>query len=97
MAGLLLWLTALALPVLLPVPKLPSLTGSYAVGTRTYHLVDRSRPEIYTAQPDDKREIMVQVWYPAAADAQGEEAPYMDQLDVVGATLAERLGLPSFC
>ncbi len=95
-AGLLLWLAVLALPVLLPVPKLPSLTGPYAVGTRTYHLVDRSRPEIYTAQPDDKREIMVQVWYPAAADAQGEEAPYMDQLDVVGATLAERLGLPSF-
>lgn len=96
LAGLLLWLVALALPVLLPVPQLPPLSGSYAIGTRTYDLVDPTRPEIYTDRPDDKREIMVQVWYPAVAGAQGVEAPYIDHLDVVGRTLAERLGLPSF-
>ncbi len=94
--GLLLWLVALALPVLLPVPQLPDVTGSFAIGTQTFHLTDESRDEIYTDDPGDKREIMMQVWYPAEADAEGETAVYLDDLDVVGAVLAERLDLPAF-
>jgi predicted dienelactone hydrolase len=58
--------------------------------------VDQSRDEIYTADPSDKREIVIQVWYPAAADAKGESAVYLEDLDVMGPVLAERLGLPSF-
>ncbi len=94
--GLLLWLVALALPYLLPVPKLPDVTGPYAIGTQTFHLVDESRDEIYTDDRDDKREFMMQVWYPAEADAKGEAAAYIENLDVIGSVLAERLDLPSF-
>ncbi len=94
--GLLVWLLVLALPYLLPVPVLPDVTGPYAAGTQTFHLVDESRDEIYTAGPADKREIMIQIWYPAAEDAPGEQAVYLEELDVMGSILAERLGLPPF-
>lgn len=95
-AGLLFWLAALALPFLLPVPRLPAVTGPYAIGTQSFHLVDERRDEIYTADPADKREIMAQVWYPAEEGASGEAAVYLENLDVMGPALAERLDLPSF-
>lgn len=94
--GLLVWLVALALPYALPVPKIPEPTGAYAIGTQTFHLVDTSRDEIYTDDPADKREIMMQIWYPTVPDAKGETAVYLEALDVMGPVLAERLNLPSF-
>lgn len=95
-AGLVVWLAALALPYLLPVPRLPAVTGPYAIGTQTFNLTDESRDEIYTAEPADKREIMAQVWYPAEPGARGETAVYLEALDVMGPVVAERLGLPPF-
>ena len=94
--GLLVWMAALALPFLLPVPRFPEVSGPYAIGTQTFHLVDESRDEIYTDDAADKREIMMQVWYPAEPDAQGETAVYLQALDVMAPVLAERLGLPVF-
>lgn len=94
--GLCFWLFALALPFFLPVPRLPRPSGPYAVGTQSFHLIDESREEIYTADPADVREIMAQIWYPAEPDAQGEPARYLDDLHVMGSVVAERLGLPSF-
>jgi predicted dienelactone hydrolase len=94
--GFLAWLAALALPYLLPVPRLPDVSGPYAIGTQTVHLVDESRDEIYTDDADDRREIMLQVWYPAEPDARGDPAVYLQELDVMGPTLAKRLDLPSF-
>ncbi|MFB3789214.1 MAG: alpha/beta hydrolase family protein [bacterium] len=45
---------------------MPRTTGPYAVGTLLVHLVDESREEQSTPKnPDDKRELMVQLWYPA--------------------------------
>jgi predicted dienelactone hydrolase len=51
---------------LLPMFRLPKPTGSYAVGTRTLFLVDASRAEDASSNSNGKRELMVQVWYPAA-------------------------------
>ena len=36
-----------ALPILLPVPQIPSPSRPYSVGTRIYELTDESRPEMY--------------------------------------------------
>lgn len=94
--GLGFWLLAMALPVLIPVPQLPSVTGPYAIGTQTFHLVDESREEIYTPDPTDKREFMMQVWYPADPDTNGEKAVYFDDPGVMGPVIAQRLGLPEF-
>lgn len=93
--GLLVWLVALALPVAMPVPRLPETTGPYAVGTFTTFLVDENRLEKYTEEPDDKRELVVQVWYPAA-NADGQPADYLPDLDVAGPVIAEQFGLPPF-
>lgn len=46
--------------------SLPALTGPYPVGTMTQHWVDEDRGEPATRDdPDDKRELMVNIWYPA--------------------------------
>jgi predicted dienelactone hydrolase len=93
--GLLVWLVALALPLAMPVPILPGPTGPYAVGTFTTYLVDENRLENYTEDPTDNRELVVQVWYPAA-NRDGEPAQYLPDLDVAGPVIAEQFGLPAF-
>lgn len=57
------------LTYLFPVFALPEPTGSYAIGTASYHLVDQSRKETYTGDKGDNRELMITVWYPADSDA----------------------------
>lgn len=52
------------LSVYLPVFNLPKLDGPEKVGTQTFHLTDQNRNEIFTEDQSDKRELMVQVWYP---------------------------------
>src|SRR5688500_5443272 len=47
---------------LFPMFELPRPTGALGVGTLELHLVDRSRPEVHTADPLDHRELMVKVW-----------------------------------
>lgn len=59
---------------LLPVFELPGPTGPHPVGTVTLHLVDPTRPEPRTDRADGRREVLVQIWYPA--DRQGPGAPY---------------------
>ncbi|WP_420632051.1 alpha/beta hydrolase family protein [Candidatus Leptofilum sp.] len=93
--GVLVWLVAVTLPVAMPVPKLPDPTGPYAIGTFTTFLVDESRLENYTEDPNDNRELVVQVWYPAANRA-GEKANYLPDLGIAGPVIAEQFGLPAF-
>ena len=44
---------------------LPILTGEYGVGVKKMHLIDEDRYEEFTEDdPNDYREVMVQLWYP---------------------------------
>jgi predicted dienelactone hydrolase len=52
---------------------LPAPTGPHPVGWDALHLVDRDRPDPWV--PPAPRELMVSVWYPAAA-ARGARVPY---------------------
>lgn len=61
---------------LFPRVELPAPQGRFSVGTSELHLVDASRPEMHTGNPLDHRALMVRVWYPAKASAQGKYAPY---------------------
>jgi len=94
--GAVVLVVAGAPPVLFPVPVLPAPGGPYAIGTVTFQWTDPSRPEIYTADPNDVRTIMVQIWYPATPAPGAQPGPWMDRLDVAGPTIARYLGLPSF-
>ena len=78
-------------PILKPFPK-P--TGQYQVGTKNYHWIDHNRSDIYPPETNAKRELMVQVWYPALASTEGNRAPYLaDRLPIFQQKLVA-LGYP---
>jgi pimeloyl-ACP methyl ester carboxylesterase len=60
------------------------------------HWVDPSRPELFTADRADHRELMAQVWYPATPAPGAVHAPYIADADAVTPALAELTGLPPF-
>jgi predicted dienelactone hydrolase len=86
---------SIALPMLLPVFHFPKPTGSYAIGTVTYHWVDTNRPELFAPDPHDHRELMAQVWYPAK-NVPAARAPYIEDADTVTPALARLTHLPGF-
>lgn len=66
-----------------PSPSLPEqpfaeLTGPHSVGVRDFLFVE-DRPEPFTADPDDRRRLLVRVWYPAVIGAEDEPAPYVPE------------------
>ncbi len=61
------------------VIQLPALTGPFAVGTTKYHLIDKSRKENASKNPEDYRELMVHIWYPIDKNIEGEPYPYLSQ------------------
>lgn len=71
----------------------PAPTGPHGIGTVTYHWVDADRPEILGHASRDRRELMVQIWYPAHQMPGAPRAPYLPQADAVGPALASFLGV----
>lgn len=87
---------SIVLPMVLPVFRFPDPSGPYEIGTLTYHWVDADRPEVFTADPDDRRELMVQVWYPAKGDPSSPRAPYIQDADAVTSAFARLFDVPEF-
>jgi len=91
---------AVALQIIVPIFRFPPPTGPHAIGTLTYHWADTSRADIFIADPNARRELMVQVWYPAEAGASpttfSKHAPYMQEADAVMAAFAHIHGIPAF-
>jgi len=94
--GILLLLTSAVFSYLFPMFELPQPPGPFAVGVTEYHMVDRNRPETYTPDASDVRELMVQVWYPAEPDAGAKPSPYWRHAAVRSAEIAKGLGVPTF-
>jgi predicted dienelactone hydrolase len=94
--GIILALLSLAAGWLLPVPTPYPITGPYQVGTTVFPLVDTSRTELYADSPNQPREIMVQVWYPANPAKGDRQAQWMPDVDKAGPAIAEWIELPSF-
>jgi predicted dienelactone hydrolase len=88
---------SVALPMVLPVFRFPKPSGPYEIGTLTYHWVDANRPEIFSADPNAHRELMVQVWYPAKeTSSSSPRAPYVQDPNTLAAALARLKHLPVF-
>ena len=87
---------SLALSWALPIRILPEPEGPHAVGTTTFVLRDASRTERYGPTPGDPRELVVQVWYPAAPEARRDPAPLIPQAATFADLGASELGLPRF-
>jgi hypothetical protein len=92
---LLLLAVSTALPVLLPVPSLPSPSGPYRVGTRSYELTDPTRQEIYSGKEEERR-FQIQVWYPAQVSLADERALWMSRVDIFAPAIATYIHMPSF-
>ncbi len=97
------FLTATALSALLTVTtataqwtvKLPQPTGPYQIGTTSFALVDHTRPEAFTNDPKDHRELLIRAWYPAQPAAGAKPEPFWGKnTKEIGALLAQYMRLP---
>jgi predicted dienelactone hydrolase len=72
--GILLALLLLANSVFLthqlPIVQLPAPAGPYRVGTTSYSVLDSTRADNFADDPSARRELFVEVWYPADSNAQ---------------------------
>jgi hypothetical protein len=68
--------------------ELPASGGPYAVGRTVFRWVDSSRSEILTEAPDDFREVIAMVWYPAEPGT-GVKAGYLPDLSSVAGALTQ--------
>jgi len=67
--------------ILPAVPTLPPPDGRYAVATQVYRWTDAARDEPRTANPNDRRSVIAQAWYPTARRERSTGAarlPYID-------------------
>lgn len=90
-------LVSVAPPAVLPVFSFDEPTGPYAVGTTVYHWVDNERREAYSDNPADRRELMAQIWYPAAEGGGKERSPYLwNASKMTKAISSKMMSLPAF-
>lgn len=87
---------SLAFSIIAPVFSFPPPTGPYAIGTMTLHWVDTARSEALAVDAGARRELMVQIWYPAPAQASGIRAAYLADAGTVTAAFARIHHKPAF-
>jgi len=83
------------IPKLIPLSNLPTPSGIYSVGTKIFEWTDESRDEWFTEEINDKRRIVVQVWYPSE-DTNSAPVPYLVSADKWLPALSGILELPQF-
>ncbi|WP_139997517.1 alpha/beta hydrolase family protein [Paenibacillus paridis] len=79
--------------LLLPVFTMPEPTGNYAIGTISRHLTDEARAETKSADPDAKRELLINVWYPVDQSV-AEGKPKEHYPSEVGEAISLVFGIP---
>ena len=62
---------------------LPAPTGPHKTGRMSFHWIDSARDELETRAPDDNRELMVHLFYPADPSASGPRAPHVPDADAM--------------
>jgi pimeloyl-ACP methyl ester carboxylesterase len=55
--------------------------GQFPVGHILFDWVDSTRTEPATCEPEDFRQVIAEIWYPARADAEGKKAAYYSRLE----------------
>ncbi len=85
---LLILLSIIPWAIFLPTPKLLEPQGDYQVGTRIFRWVDINRDEEITSNPLDKRNVVIQAWYPTEENAKGAHSYYLDGIG----NLPEKIG-----
>jgi len=65
------------------VAELPVPTGNNPIGITYLSFTDQSRPEIFTSDSTDHREITVKVWYPAEPAKDAKTATYIKNAEEI--------------
>ncbi len=86
---------SLAASIAFPVFTLPDPSGPYPIGTAVHHLVDPTRAEDFSSAHDDRRELMLRIWYPSTAPT-GRAEPYWRDGAVRSRAVTSMTPLPWF-
>jgi len=78
-----------------PVYRMPTPTGTYDIGTKTFQVNDDSRNEIYGDQ-EGIRKFNFQIWYPFIKTDEQERAPWLLDQEVTSQALSRDFGFPGF-
>lgn len=78
--------------IMFPMFEAPPPSGGHGVGIADLHLVDPARKETMTDDSDDRRELMVRVWYPARVPDGAEAEPFLREVEPLHQILAR--GMP---
>ena len=70
--------------------RLPPPTGPHAVGRVTQHWKDPSRGDVLAADAATRRELVVDVWYPAERQADGRLADYLPDFRALQRVVGEK-------
>jgi len=93
-AALVVVAAAVVVLELFSTPRFPTPTGPYRVGTRIYPAwTDAARPEPFTGNPADHRQVVVQIWYPTQTE--GPKQLYVEHRETLS-PLAARFHVPAF-
>jgi hypothetical protein len=94
----LLLIVSALLSYLFPVFSLKEPSGTFGIGTISYVWRDETREEEYTQAAQDKRQVVVQVWYPTDKQARKGAAlsPYFPDRVQATRQLKKDFGLPSW-
>ena len=88
---------SLIIPNIIPIISFPDPGGTYATGSLIHHWVDESRDEWFTPEnSDDKRQFMLQIWYPGISQDETDKLPFLDHLETRAKTIAAAGSFPSF-
>ena len=79
-----------------PMSNITAPTGTYPVGTKTFHLVDSTRSAWYQDKNENARELMVRVWYPAKKNSVNHRAPYVKDYALVRDVITKNFDMPEY-
>ena len=80
---------------IIPVKDIKTPTGEYTIGTKTYNWTDIERDEWFSEEEGDKRELVVQVWYPSI-EVGNEKSPWQDYPFKRVKSIANSFQVPKF-
>jgi len=75
---------------------LPTPAGPSPIGRVTYHWIDSSRAEFLDPSTAARREILVDIWYPATGAPSSAAEPYLPYLSVIRRSLGDSLARRRF-
>jgi len=79
-----------------PMYHLPEPNGDFLIGTESFIIEDETRLELYSEDPNDYRKTKIQIWYPAETIEGFQQAPWLEDGQVIARALSKDIGLPFF-